>query len=132
MTDKDFIPLGNCVSQFWLAHNQEFPILSDLAARILNIPTSSSIIERTFSKISRFCTKERNSIKSATLATFVQFNEFQEFEPSLIFLRKKYNLPYEPISWVANEDEFESIIPNYIDGLIDENSLNHSDSSDTM
>ena len=124
--------MGNSVSQFWLAQNQEFPILSNLASRILNIPTSSSIIERTFSKISRFCTKEKNSIKSATLSTFVQFNEFQEFERGLIFLRKKYNLPYEPISWVAMEDDFDSIDPDYIDGLIDQNSHDDSDLSDFL
>ena len=126
--------MGQLVSKFWSSQSHSFPILSDLASRILNIPVSSSIIERTFSKISRFCTKEKNRIKSKTLATFVGFNEFQDFEPNMMFLFKKYNLPYESLSWVAIDEDPKPQNPDYMEGLIDENDANsddcHSDSDD--
>jgi len=131
LTQKGFLPMGKTVSQFWCSKSQDFPILSNLASRILNVPVSSSVIERTFSKISRFCTKERNCIKSATLAAFVQLNEFEEFEPIMISLYRKYNRPYEPLNWVASDEELQSSPPDYIDGLIEEKDHAGSDSDDS-
>lgn len=85
----EFCPYGKLIQSFWCAHYSEFPILSELASKILNIPTSSSIIERTFSKISRYCTKERNRLKSATLAVFVQMDQVEEFQKNMEYVCKK-------------------------------------------
>lgn len=124
--------MGKAVRQFWSSQAHDFPILSDLAMRILNIPVSSSLIERCFSKISRFCTKEKNRIKSETLATFVQFNEFEDFEPAMINLFKEYNLPYERLTWVALDENPESFEPEYLDGLIEEHDLACSESDESF
>ena len=99
--------------------NQIFPILSDLAFRVLNAPSSSSIIERTFGKISRYVTKQRNSLKAKTLAAFVKFDEFEEFETSCAFLFKKHGLAYEPLAWTAPDVDSASPEYDYLDGLIE-------------
>ena len=77
---RKFCPFGDLVEVYWESRRQEYPILSELALKILNAPSSSSIIERTFGKISRYVTKQRNSLKAKTLASFVKFDEFEKFE----------------------------------------------------
>ena len=80
----------------------------------------------------QICTKEKNRIKSETLATFVQFNEFEDFEPAMINLFKEYNLPYERLTWVALDENPESFEPEYLDGLIEEHDLACSESDESF
>ena len=115
----EFCPYGKLIQSFWCAHYSEFPILSELASKILNIPTSSSIIERTFSKISRYCTKERNRLKSATLAVFVQMDQVEEFQKNMEYVCKKNGQEYEKMSWNVIDDGSIAIIPDDLGGLLD-------------
>ena len=118
-TFRKYCPFGDLVEVWWESNRQEFPILTDLALRILNAPSSSSIIERTFGKISRYVTKQRNSLKAKTLEAFVKFDEFEKFETSAAFLLKKHGETYENMVWTA--DDLDSVSPeyDYLGGLIE-------------
>ena len=114
-----FRPLGPLIETFWEEHKQEFPILSELALRVLNVPASSSIIERTFSKLSRYVTKERNCLKSKTLSAFVQASELEAFDQSAKFLFTKHGKDFEPFKYVIGDEISSSVQPDYMDGLFD-------------
>lgn len=119
-TFRNFCPFGDLVEVYWESKRQEFPILSDLALRILTAPSSSSVIERTFGKITRYVTKQRNNLKAKTLAAFVKFDEFEKFEQTAAFLLKKHGLTYEPMVWAADDNDSGPPEYDYLDGLIDE------------
>ena len=118
-TGLEFRPMGNLVKNFWCDHISEFPILSDLASKILNIPTSSSVIERTFSKITRYVTKERNRLKSKTLAVFVQMDEIEKFQTNMEYIFKLHGKKYERMSWNVIDDGSVEVIEDDLDGLLD-------------
>lgn len=115
----EFLPMGNLIKNFWSDHMSEFPILAELASKILNIPTSSSVIERTFSKITRYVTKERNRLKSKTLATFVQMDEFENFQNNMEYIFRKHGKKYEPMTWNVIDDGSADVIEDDLDGLLD-------------
>ena len=118
-TGLEFRPMGNLVKNFWCDHISEFPILSELASKILNIPTSSSVIERTFSKITRYVTKERNRLKSKTLAVFVQMDEIEKFQTNMEYIFKLHGKKYERMSWNVIDDGSVEVIEDDLDGLLD-------------
>lgn len=53
-------PHGKIVQLYWKKERFTMPILASLVSNILNIPASSSIIERCFSEISGVLTKAKN------------------------------------------------------------------------
>lgn len=118
-TGPNFRPMGNLIKNFWCDHMSEFPILSELASKILNIPTSSSIIERTFSKITRYVTKERNRLKSKTLTVFVQMDEIDSFQNNMEYIFKKHGKKYERMSWNVIDDGTVDLIEDDLGGLLD-------------
>ena len=116
---KTFCPLGKLIESFWEHHREQFPILSELALRILNVPASSSIIERTFSKLGRYVTKQRNCLKSATISAFVQCDELETFDKSALFLFRKHGRDFELFKPVLGDTLDSQIEPDFLDGLID-------------
>ena len=110
---QKFCPLGPLIESFWEDHRQQFPILSELALRVLNVPASSSIIERTFSKLSRYVTKERNLLKSKTLSAFVQSSELDSFDQSAQFLFRKHGKDFEPFKYVVGDEISSSVQPDF-------------------
>ena len=118
-TLKRICSYGDLVELYWESNRHEHPILTELALRILNAPSSSSVMERTFGKISRYVTKQRNNLKSKTLACFVKFDEYEVFEKSASFHYKKHGEQFEPLVWTMADDNLSSEY-DYLDGLIDE------------
>lgn len=114
---KKFHPMGELIELFWENHKHQFPILSELALRILNVPASSSIIERTFSKLSRYVTKEKNRLKSSSLCAFVQCDELEDFDKSAQFLFRKHGQGFEPFKHVIGDESEPNVEPDFMDGL---------------
>ena len=78
--DSDiFRPMGSHLAKFW-AGNYAYNVLHDVAGRVNESHASSSLIERSFSIIGRYVTKEFNSRMSKNLCGFVQVNEFDKFQ----------------------------------------------------
>ena len=123
----EFCPMGNLIRSFWCDHFNEFPIIAEMATKILNIPTSASIIERTFSKISRYCTKERNRLKSKTLAVFVQMDEINEFMKNMEYICKKNGEEYEKMSWNIIDDGSVNLTTDDLCGLLDTSDISDSE-----
>ena len=71
--------MGAQIAKFW-SGNYSFTVLHDVAPRIAESNASSSLMERVFSRIGRYCTKERNSLMSKNLSVFLQVNDFQKFQ----------------------------------------------------
>ena len=74
-----FQPMGLEHAKFW-AGNYAFKVLHDVAGRINESHAASSLIERSFSCIGRYVTKEFNSRLSKTLCGFVQTDHFDRFQ----------------------------------------------------
>ena len=110
---QKFIPMGPLLELFWENHRHRFPILSELALRVLNVPASSSIIERTFSKLGRYVTKERNCLKSKTLSAFVQCSELEAFDKAAQFLFRKHGKDFEPFKHVIGDEISSSVQPDF-------------------
>lgn len=51
---------------FWKQHTDQYPILSTVACRFLNVPATSAEAERVFSTSGRICTPLRSALKPET------------------------------------------------------------------
>ena len=128
-----FQRIGDLVAKFWQQH-KSFNILRSLASRIGDSSASSSMIERSFSRVGRFVTKESNRWKSASLGALVQIGGFETFQETMRVILAQHNIKMHPISLlsggviedvVANPDRFDEDDP-YGYGLLDTAFL-HSD-----
>ena len=66
-----------------MAHKDIFPILSKLALSLVSVVSSSSIIEREFSKVSAVVTKVRNRMSARSVLHFLQLKEHEEFSKAI-------------------------------------------------
>ena len=76
---KEFEPVGKIVWQFWRRNKNRYPIIYECIKCIITSPTSSSAIEREFSKISAFVTHHKNAFKSPNLLALIQLSEMDDF-----------------------------------------------------
>ena len=74
-----FTPHGERTFFFWNHFKLRFPTLSKVALMILQFPSSSAGIERTFSLISKQFDPHRSRIRSKTLLQLVQVQEREKF-----------------------------------------------------
>ena len=73
------VPHGNRTYFFWNHFKLRFPCLSRIAHLVLQLPSSSAGIERTFSRISHQFDSNRSRLKSKTLLRLVQVQEQEKF-----------------------------------------------------
>ena len=76
---KKFEPVGEIVWEFWRLNKNKYPIIYQCIKCIIQAPTSSSAIEREFSKISAFVTHQKNAFKSKNLLALIQISEMDDF-----------------------------------------------------
>ena len=65
---------------FWTVYGQRFPILADIAVRVLSIPPSEAECERTFSITGRTHTKARNSLKGDNINQVVSLHQWLQMD----------------------------------------------------
>ena len=75
-----FEPVGAITWEYWRTKKNEFPILYEALKPVLQAPTSSSAVERLFSRISAYTTKQKNRFKSKNLMALVQIAEMDSFQ----------------------------------------------------
>ena len=56
------IPRSACPLQWWQSHTSTFPVVAEVARRMLSIPATSVASERLFSKAGDVITKKRNQL----------------------------------------------------------------------
>ena len=76
---KKYEPVGEIVWEFWRLNKKKYPIIYQCIKCIIQAPTSSSAIEREFSKISAFVTHQKNAFKSKNLLALIQISEMDDF-----------------------------------------------------
>ena len=76
---KKFESVGAIVWEFWRKNKNTYPILYQCIKPILQAPTSSSAIERAFSKVSAFVTHNKNAFKSKNLLSLIQISQMEDF-----------------------------------------------------
>ena len=74
-----FEPIGNVTWEYWRLNKNKFPIIYGIIKGILQAPTSSSAIERLFSRVSGFVTPQKNRFKSKNLMALLQISEMDDF-----------------------------------------------------
>ena len=72
-------PYGDRTAFFWTNFKARYPCLSKIANLVLQLPSSSAGIERTFSLISKQFDPHRSQIRSKTLLRLVQVQEHEKF-----------------------------------------------------
>ena len=77
---SQFQPVGKFVWKYWQSIKHEFPIIYGAIQNILTAPTSSSAVERLFSKISAFVSRNSNAYKAKNLIVLIQISEIEEFQ----------------------------------------------------
>ena len=75
-----FQPVGKFVWEYWQTIKHEFPIIYGAIKNILTAPTSSSAVERLFSKISAFVSRNSNAYKAKNLIVLIQIGEIEAFQ----------------------------------------------------
>ena len=78
--EAKFQPVGSFVWNYWRLKKHEFPIIYGAIKNILTTPTSSSAVERLFSKLSNFVTRNSNAYKAKNLLPLIQIGELEDFE----------------------------------------------------
>ena len=73
------IPYGDRTFFFWSHFKSRFPCLAKIAQLVLQLPSSSAGIERTFSLVSKQFDPHRSQIRSNTLLRLVQVQEQEKF-----------------------------------------------------
>ena len=74
-----FEPVGHITWEFWRLQKQKCPIIYQNIKTILQAPTSSSAIERLFSRVSAYVTPQKNQFKSKNLMALLQIAEMDNF-----------------------------------------------------
>lgn len=120
---KKYYPIGAVVWEYWRINKTRYPIIYAAIKPILQAPTSSSAIERTFSKISGFVTHQKNAFKSKYLLTLIQISEMDEFKRIALdcFRQNKIDFAFDEIDERSNDADSESL---YIDDLESDPLLN--------
>ena len=109
-----FEPIGKITWEFWRTYKESFPILYASIKAILQAPTSSSAIERLFSRVSAFVTKQKNCFKSKNLLALLHISEMDDFQRVSADSFRQNGIQYDVIDEVAaydnttNETEAES------------------------
>lgn len=75
-----FEPIGSITWEWWRSKKQEFPIIYAAIKSILQAPTSSSAVERMFSRVSQYTTNQKNRFKSKNLMALLQISEMDSFQ----------------------------------------------------
>ena len=78
--ESKFKPVGSFVWNYWRLKKHEFPIIYGAIKNVLTAPTSSSAVERLFSKVSSFVTRNSNAYKAKNLLPLIQIGELETFE----------------------------------------------------
>ena len=99
---------------YWESQKNEFPMLSQCARRILNVPASSCQIEQKFSRISHQFSEHRQSLKAATITQLVQTTTSENFlkllkcgSGSQETLGDSTNSPDTQVSPISSQSLFE-------------------------
>ena len=74
VTEKEAMKLDPL--DFYTIHERQFPILADVAARVLSIPPSEAECERTFSVAGRAHSKTRNSLSGDHINQVVSLHQW--------------------------------------------------------
>ena len=100
---KKYESIGSIVWQFWRRNKYKYPIIYECIKCVIQAPTSSSSIEREFSKISAFVTHQKNAFKSKSLLALIQISEMDDFLriANDCFRQNNVTFSFEPLS----EDE---------------------------
>ena len=77
-----FTSFAERAKEYWKNPNTtaKFPTLSKIAQRILNVPASSSSLERMFSSVGQNLDVQRTRLKAKTILGLVQTKKFEKFE----------------------------------------------------
>lgn len=122
-----FEPVGQITWEFWTLNKNQFPIIYRIIKGILQAPTSSSEIERLFSRVSGFVTPQKNRFKSKNLMALLQISEMDDFARVSADCFRQNGIVYDV------EAEMTSInsISNDEPTLNDEQSSNQESDDDT-
>lgn len=120
-----FEPVGAVAWEYWRLKKNEFPIIFATIKPILQAPTSSSAVERKFSTISQYTTKQKNRFKSKNLMALLQIAEMDDFqrvsgeifEQNGIKIQSDDEIPVEQTSYEesndydsSEEDDFDDLL----------------------
>ena len=75
-----YYSIGAITWEYWRTNKHRYPIIYAAIKPILTAPTSSSAIERLFSKISGFVTHHKNAFKSKNLLALVQISQIDDYK----------------------------------------------------
>ena len=75
-----YYSIGAITWEYWRINKNRYPIIYAAIKPILQAPTSSSAIERLFSKISGFVTHQKNSFKSKNLLALIQISQMDDYK----------------------------------------------------
>lgn len=100
-----FEPIGKITWEFWRTYKDSFPILYAAIKAILQAPTSSSAIERLFSRVSAFVTKQKNCFKSKNLLCLLHISEMDDFQRVSADVFRQNGIQYEVEDEVATADD---------------------------
>ena len=80
--DLKFTSFAERAKEYWKNPNTtaKFPTLSKIAQRILNVPASSSSLERMFSSVGQNLDVQRTRLKAKTILGLVQTKKFEKFQ----------------------------------------------------
>ena len=96
--------------------------MSQLASRLVSVTSSSSIIEREFSKVSAVVTKVRNRMSARSVLHFLQLKEHEEFKEAMAEKFRELNLPFDENNGEASDafdfDYEEPCFDNNFDGTL--------------
>ncbi|CAG5109508.1 Oidioi.mRNA.OKI2018_I69.chr2.g4035.t1.cds [Oikopleura dioica] len=86
---QDKVPENQWRYHFWVMNNLKFPMLAKLGRLLFRGSVcSSSCQERVFARCSKFYSSDRESLKTKTVETFLQFGYGEEMEKVLKSLKK--------------------------------------------
>ena len=75
-----FEPIGAITWEWWRLKKAEYPIIYAAIKTVLQAPTSSSAVERLFSRVSAYTTNQKNRFKSKNLMALLQIGEMDTFQ----------------------------------------------------
>ena len=107
---RKYYPIGEIAWEYWRSNKNRYPIIYAAIKPILQAPTSSSAIERIFSKISGFVTHQKNAFKSKNLLALVQISEMDDYKRIALdcFRQNKIDFSFD-------DQEYQDIEVQHID-----------------